>query len=74
MIPSLQSTKPMQASANLVHASQLDMSRDELAMLSAFREMDDEGRVNILRMSKVTAERWPRHAPPKLRMVKGGAK
>lgn len=50
------------------------LDKDEMAMLSAFREMDDLSRAHILAVSQAIAEQCPKNPRPKLRLVHGGAK
>lgn len=49
------------------------LSKQEHAVIQAFRNMDDRARRTVTRLAKRNAAEWPRHAAPELRLVAGGA-
>jgi hypothetical protein len=50
-----------------------DLTLAELALVSAYRTMDDRAKSETLEEAKGAAVRWPRSPVPILRLVTGGA-
>ncbi len=51
----------------------IELTAEEKRLVAAYRTTDDRGRVFALGVAEGQAERWPRHASPKLRLITGGA-
>lgn len=69
--PTSTTAKPVRTVAAL--AVRIELTAEEKRLVAAYRTTDDRGRVFALGAAEDQAERWPRHATPKLRLITGGA-